>query len=372
MEPMAKVIAHSTKPPMSPLRETDPTIAAADVDALTDPRWDRLVTAHDTSIFHSPQWLRVLNETYGFPMRARLLTDEAGEASAGMAYAMLDDFLDPRIASVPFSDFCDPVAGDPHEWRSLIDALVAKRCRIDLRCVHNDLPLRDSRFAVVDRALWHAIDVRPDEDEMWRTLPGSARRALRKAQTSGLTVRFGRTEADMRAFYELHLRVRKYKYGLLAQPYRFFANVWNHILAPGDGALLLATMDDRVVGGVVFLEWQGVLYYKFNASDQAHLDARPNDRVLWEGIRYARERGLRRVDFGLTDTDQDGLVRYKRKYATEEKTITILRHHPPGAPSSRDRSGREALRDVTHLLTDPSVPDAVSERAGDALYRYFA
>ena len=37
---------------------------------------------------------------------------------------------------------------------------------------------------------------------------------------------------------------------------------------------------------------------------------------------------------------------------------------------SRPRSGR-LLTAVTDLLTDPSVPDAVSERAGAALYRYF-
>jgi CelD/BcsL family acetyltransferase involved in cellulose biosynthesis len=186
-----------------------------------------------------------------------------------------------------------------------------------------------------------------------------------------VSVRRGETEADMRAFYDLHLRVRKYKYGLLAQPYRFFRSIWEQFLDPGHGVLLLASVDDRVIGGVVFLEWQGVLYYKFNASDRTNLAVRPNDRVLWEGIRYARERGLAQVDLGLTDIEQDGLVRYKRKYATEEKAITVLRHQPPGFPSTRDQQARRMLRDVTRVLTDASVPDAVSERASDTLYRYF-
>jgi CelD/BcsL family acetyltransferase involved in cellulose biosynthesis len=187
-----------------------------------------------------------------------------------------------------------------------------------------------------------------------------------------VSVRRGETEADMRTFYDLHLRVRKYKYGLLAQPYRFFHSIWEQFLAPGHGVLLLASVGDRVVSGVVFLEWQGVLYYKFNASHLDHLAARPNDRVLWEGIRYARERGLQRVDFGLTDADQDGLVRYKRKYATEEKTITLLRHNPPGSPSARDQRARDMLRELTRVVTDQSVPDAVSEQVGDVLYRYFS
>jgi hypothetical protein len=342
-----------------------------EVDAATDPLWDGFVTAHPTSVFHAPRWFRVLADTYGFSLRARLLCDETGTPSAGMAYAALDDFMDPRITSLPFSDFCDPVADHAHQWDSLIGDLIAQRRRIDLRCLHNDLPVRDRRFAVVDRALWHAVDVIADEDEMWRSLPSGARRALRKAESSGVSVRCGLTEADMRAFYELHLRVRKYKYGLLAQPYRFFANIWERFLAPGHGVLLLASVGDRVVSGVVFLEWQEVLYYKFNASDPEHLGARPNDRVLWEGIRHARAHGLKRIDLGLTDADQDGLVRYKRKYASEEKAITMLRHLPPGSPSARDQLGRGMLRDITHLLTHATVPDEISERAGEVLYRYF-
>ena len=348
-----------------------PADTTTDVDAVTDPLWERLVTAHRTTVFHSPRWLRVLADTYGFPLRARLLLDDTGAPSAGMAYATIDDFMDPRLASLPFSDFCDPVVGDAEQWRTLIDGLVAQRRRVDLRCLYNDLPLHDDRFAVVGRALWHAIGVAPDEEQMWQSLPGPARRALRKAQSTGVSVRRANTEEDLRAFYELHLRVRKYKYGLLAQPYRFFSSIWEHFLAPGHGVLLLGCVDERVVSGVLFLEWQGVLYYKFNASDLDHLAARPNDRVLWEGIRYARERGLQRVDFGLTDADQDGLVRYKRKYATEEKIITLLRHHPPGSPSARDRHARLMLRDLTRVVTDESVPDAASERAGDVLYRYF-
>jgi hypothetical protein len=342
-----------------------------DVDALADPRWARLATARPTTVFHSPRWLRVLADTYGFPLRARLLCDELGAPSAGLVYAALDDFMDPRLASLPFSDFCDPVVDEFRDWRILIDGLLAQDRRIDLRCVHNDVPLRDERFAVADRALWHAIAVAPDEEQMWQSLPGAARRALRRAQSSGVSVRRGETEADMRAFYDLHLRVRKYKYGLLAQPYRFFRSIWEQFLDPGHGMLLLASVDDRVIGGVVFLEWQGVLYYKFNASDRNHLAARPNDRVLWEGIRYAREHGLAQVDLGLTDTEQDGLVRYKRKYASEEKAITMLRHLPPGSPSARDQLGRGMLRDITHLLTHATVPDEISERAGEVLYRYF-
>jgi CelD/BcsL family acetyltransferase involved in cellulose biosynthesis len=339
-------------------------------DAATDPRWERLTTTQPTSVFHCQRWLRVLTDTYGFRVRAHVLGDTNGP-DAGLAYVDVQDILDRRIVSLPFSDFCDPLAATTRQWHALVDDLIDQRCRMHLRCLHNTTPVDDDRFTVVDRALWHAIDVQRDEDEIWRALPGPARRALRKAHSQDVTVRIAEDEADLRAFFDLHLRVRKHKYGLLAQPYAFFANIWKQFLSSDHGALILAVTDGRVIGGCLFLEWQDVLYYKFNASDHQHLTSRPNDRVLWEGIRYAQKRGLQRIDLGLTDTEQDGLVRYKRKYATDEKTITLLRHDPPGHPSARDDQARALLRDMTRLLADASVPDAVTAQAGDVLYRYF-
>ncbi len=340
------------------------------VDPVSDPLWRQLVTGRETTLFHSPDWLGVLARTYGFPVQARVILDDAGLPVAGMPYVTVRDFMD-RRTSLPFSDFCDPLVSDDDQWRALVDGLLLEPQRVDLRCLHTDVPLRDDRFTVVDRALWHAIDVRRDEDAIWTDLPGSARRALRRARSAGVEIKVAQDEADLRAFYELHVRVRKYKYGLLAQPYDFMKAIWDVFVAADHGALLLAVIDGQVAAGVMFLEWQDLLYYKFNASAATHLDARPNDLVLWEGMRHAQKRGLGRVDLGLTDGDQEGLIRYKRKYASEEKTITLLRHQPPGLPSDNDQLARGMLRDMTRLLTDESVPDTVSAQAGDVLYRYF-
>jgi CelD/BcsL family acetyltransferase involved in cellulose biosynthesis len=341
------------------------------VDPVTDPRWQRLVTSRPTTLFHSPEWLGVIAATYDLPVRAAVALDDAGQSFAGLPYVTVQDFMDRRTVSVPFSDFCDPLVGDLTQWRTLIDGLLEDPHRMDLRCLHNKIPLDDDRFAVVDRALWHAVDVRRDEEVAWTALPSSARRALRRARKAGVEVRTATDESDLRAFHALHVGVRKHKYGLLAQPYSFMEHIWEAFVEDDNGALLLATIDEQIVAGVMFLEWQGILYYKFNASDAAHLDLRPNDLLLWEGMRHARKRGLSQLDFGLTDGDQDGLIRYKRKYASQEKTVHLLRHEPHGLPTPADQMARQTLRDVTRLLTDARVPDDVTGEAGAALYRYF-
>src|SRR5206468_1326683 len=111
---------------------------------------------------------------------------------------------------------------------------------------------------------------------------------------------------------------------------------------------------------------------KFNASLPDGLSVRPNDLLTWEGIQLAKSRGLSYLDFGLSDWEQEGLARYKRKFGAEEKTISFLRHSPEGLPSRGEKEMRDLLARLTRRFTDQSVPDSVTEGAGEDLYRLFA
>ncbi len=341
------------------------------VDPITDERWRRLVSAQQSDVFHSPQWLSVLSNTYGFPLHAAVIGDDNGTPRAGMVYAEIEDLMDPRIVSLPFSDFCDPIVSDQIDWNRIVDGLAAGGRRIHLKCLRSRIPTTDERFEETSSLFWHAVDTTRDTETIWDAIDPSARRAIRKARSAGVEVRTAESVADVRAFYELHLRVRKHKYGLLAQPFSFFEHIWTHFLEPGTGMLQLAVVDDSVVGGVMFLEWKDTLYYKFNASDVTTLSVRPNDFVLWTGIEEAHKRGLAWLDFGVSDTDQEGLVRYKRKYATAESTVIGLRAAPSGSPSQRERAARGVLNELTRMLVSPDVPDGLTEQAGTLLYRYF-
>lgn len=341
------------------------------IDPTTDALWHRLVDHTDSSVFHSPRWMRVLADSYGFDLRALVAVDESGEPRAGIPFGRISDFKGERIVSLPFSDYCDPLVGDAEEWRGLIDRLMAEGCPVTLRCLHNQVPLSDERFELANRAKWHGMELRPDLETLWSGLDGSARRAIKKAQQNGVVVRVAEREEELRAFFEMHLGVRKHKYRLLAQPYRFFENIWRHLVQQHQGFLLVALHQEEIIGGVMFLEWKDTLYYKFNASSPRHLSHRPNDFVIWNGIQMGKAKGFHRLDFGLSDWDQEELVRYKRKYASEEKTISFLRYEPNGGPTPREREARGLLSQLTELLVDESVPDSISDRAGDILYRYF-
>jgi CelD/BcsL family acetyltransferase involved in cellulose biosynthesis len=347
-------------------------VAVADVDPLVDPRWSRLVYQYPSSVFHSPAWLNVLARTYGFEVRALIVLDAAGEPTAGLPLCRVRDLRGERIVALPFSDYCDPLVGSREHWEMLADHLIDAGCPVLVRPLHNDIPLADARFEVTKRARWHGIDLGDDLAGQLARLHGSARRGVQKAQRDGVTVRIADHPDDLRTFFDLHRSVRKHKYRLLAQPFQFFEQIWTEFIADGNGRLLLASREDQVLGGALFLEWRDTLYYKFSASAANTLGHRQTELLLWEGIKYGTSRGLAALDLGLSDWDQEGLILYKRKFATEEKTISFLQYRPREAAAPANAQLSEVLGKLTDLLTDPSVPDRVTDEAGELLYRFFA
>lgn len=340
-------------------------------DPRTDHLWHRLIEQYSCDVFHSPEWLRTLTATYDFDVQSLVVLDNEGQPRAGMAYSKIEDMMDPRIISLPFSDFCDPLVKDHEDWHCLIDKLLAENCPVTLNCLHNSIPLPDDRLRLVKRAKWHCVDLRADLNDIWNNLHSSARRAIKKSQRDGVVVRCAQGKEELRAFFEMHLRLRKYKYHLLAQPYCFFENIWNNFIEIQKGALMVAEFRSEIVGGVLFIEWQDKLYYKFNASNPDYISLRPNDLVVWEGIKYGQAKGYSYLDFGRSDWDHEGLLRYKRKFSSEEKTISILQYRPDETPTQKEKQMRNLLPQLTNLFVDKSVPDTVTEQAGEALYRYF-
>ena len=337
-----------------------------------DQRWYDLLEQHESTVFHSPQWMRVLANTYGFNVQAYLLLDDHEQPVAGLPFCQIEDLKQKRIVTLPFCDYCDPLVSDAAHWHMLVSRVLEEGCTFTIRPLHNDIGLTDERLALANKAKWHGLSLEASEEALWQSLHSSARRAIRKAAQNDVLVRPANSTDDLRAFYELHLDVRKRKYKMLAQPYQFFESIWEQFVATGQGDLLLAYHEDELVAGVLLLVWKDRLYYKFNASTAMQLACRPNDLLLWEAIKHGKAKKLNYFDFGLSDWDQEGLIRYKRKYANDEKTISFLRYAADDSPTVQEEHLYKLLPQLTDLFTDESIPDNITEKAGEILYRCFS
>ena len=341
------------------------------VNPRTDPRWAALTERFPTaSLFHAPAWLCTVAKTYDLTPEATILTD--GDLPvAGMLHTRVDDARGARVVVNPFSDFCDPLAETEADWNELVTAVLCDPATFSMRIRHSQWPLNDPRLTSEAIGYWHSVELASSEETQWTGLKGSARRNIRHARDAGVVVTVSAERQDLREFYELHRQLRRVKYGLLAQPWEFFENLRDAFAPTGQLHVLLARVDGRTIAGILALAWRNTLYYKFNASAFDGLDLRPNDLLAWEALELARRQGIAHLDFGFSDADQPGLVRYKRKFATEESRVYRLQRPgvPPPASAAAFGASLEAL---TRLLTDERVPADISEAASRYLYRYFA
>lgn len=341
------------------------------VDPITSPEWAALVAGNASTLFHSPEWMRVVQETYNLPVCASIIEEE-GRPIAGVPWNQVDDALGSRRVTLAFSDFCDPLAPSPAEANSLAESIVRDGKPWTLRTLVRNLPTVGAPTVQQTHFKWQGIDLTSDTETLWQRLRASAQRNVRLALRSGLTVREAVDKSQLREWYLLHLRLRRAKYGLLAQPYAFFETIWDRFVEKGAGFLLLAMYQDRPVGGVLFLLWKDACYYKFNASSHEYLHLRPNDLTMWHGMLAAKERGCTFLNLGRSSVRQEGLIRFKRCFGvTSDEDLCSVTYAPHPGDFERTNQIRHLLQDLTGLFVKDTVPDPVAEQAGSLLYRFF-
>lgn len=342
------------------------------VDPVTDAAWAELVTSRPSTIFHSPDWMRAIQKTYGFNPEAAVI-EQDGTPLAGLPWLQFSDFVGDRRISLAFSDFCDPLFTTPDQARTLAEAAFGNGDQPwNLRARVSNLP--DVAFPVIGigEYKWHGVDLTPDEDALWKRMASMTQRGVKKAKREGVEIRIAQDKSELREWFLLHMRLRREKHELLAQPYSFFENIWDAFVEKGQGFLMNAIFDGKIIGGTLYLNWQDTCYYKFNASDPDYLQVRPNNLLMWQGMLTAKERGFRMLDFGRSSADQDGLVTYKRSFGSNEDDMHSVTYGYADRQKDTTKQAKQLLGNLTRLFIDQGVSDDVMEEAGNLLYPYFS
>jgi hypothetical protein len=332
----------------------------------TDERWDSRFAA--CSFFHRAAWARVLQQTYGFePSYFATLTGE--HIDTLLPVMKVDSWLTGRRGvSLPFTDYCDPLAGDLPAFQQLFQqALSYGRDRnwkyLELRGGQQFLGSTQPS----QRFYGHEIALRQDEKALLAALSPAVRRAIRKAEKQGVTVEILKDGDGIQPFYSLHCRTRR-KHGLPPQPFAFFQNLQKHILEAGSGVIVLARLGAKALAGSVFLHVGQEAIYKFGASDERMLELRGNDFVMWEGIRYYSARGFRTLHLGRTSLSNEGLRRFKLGWGAREHSINYFKYDLGKGAFVTDRDKAFGW----HNRVFAALPLGLARLLGAALYRHVA
>jgi hypothetical protein len=323
----------------------------------------------DRNLFSSSDWLTVLEKTYHLQLFVKYIQRDNGVTSY-VLYSVVKNFLEWKICILSYCDYCDCQVSSFEDWQMIFQSLRAEypRFRIAIRNLRDENVRRIPELKELSREKFHILDVRDDLDTIWRRAHDSFKAAVNQAKRNGVVVKRCGKE-DLLKFYDLHLKIRKYKYRIFPQPYKFFDIIWEQYMDRDRGVLLGAfDSQGKFIGGNVYLICGNTLYYKFNTSSQAALGLRPNNLVFWEGIRLAKERNLQFLDLGSSGLHQKGLILFKDHTGASSQEIIHLGFEPRGYRYSQKR----ILKVMTSFFTQSWMPNAMVRWGSHVIYPFLA
>ena len=210
----------------------------------------------------------------------------------------------------------------------------------------------------------HTLDLRSGAEELATRFASPVRRAIRKAERSGVKAVIVRNRAAINDFYQLHVQTRR-RHGLPPQPVSFFLNIYEHIINRGLGFIVLAQHGPRPIAAAIFFRFGKNALYKYGASDKRFQELRANNLVMWQGIQFLARNGAEKLHFGRTEQENEGLRRFKLSWNTQEETIDYFRVDPSGrqclAPARSHDSG-------LHKKVFGRLPLLLNRLAGSMIY----
>ncbi len=329
--------------------------------ALDDPRWAAFVSSRpEATPFHQPAWAAFLSDAYNFDAFAIAL-GRSDTLTDGIPVLEVRSLLGRRRwVSLPFTDECSPLGDQVAELTAAVDT-ARRSAGVGSHEVRAGLPAGIAR----PRAVTHRLTLDNDLESLMRGYRASVRQGIRAAAREGIVVRQATHSHDLtHTFYGLHVATRR-RLGVPVQRRRYFKLLWDRVLASGNGFALIAERDGVALAAAVFLSSNGVVVYKYGASDARHWRLRANNALFHEAISLAVARGFSVFDWGRTDFADAGLRRFKVSWGSSEHELVYT---TLGAePAASANGGRATALSRTVIRRAPSV---VGRLAGALLYRY--
>ncbi len=350
-----------------------------------DPRWDRFVADQERAlVYHLGAWSQVLGSAYGFKPVC-LALEQDGELQGVMPLMYSRGLLSgKRVRSLPVVPCAGPLATTAGGEADLIRAAL-KMTEADAKSL--TVIARSGSYAEAVAELsgrpkyptW-IVPLPQDPEELraaWRKGSKNLHRSLNKADKAGVTVREGRSEGDLRAFYRMYLATMK-SHHALPRSYRQLSEA-RRLLGPDVFRVFLAEHDGETVAAGVFHSFRGTIDLLYNGSDPEKRDLRPNHALYWHVIRWGIETGYREFDFGEAKPDSplerfkaqwsaERVPEYRYDYAVDESAgrADSLRH----AGDRMGRAGGASRREELISQAWDRAPLPLTRLAGAAAYRF--
>lgn len=296
------------------------------VDPTKTENWDELVLSFPSySFFHSSDWARVLNETYNFTPHYLKVT-ESGDTKAVLPLMEVDSlFTGRRAVSLPFSDFCEPLVSSGANLKRIRHKVIDYSKEKGF----HSLELRDSEVhldsaVIIPAGYQHILDLSPRDGQLFKRLSDNTRRNIKKAIRNNVSFEINNSSSALEDFYIMNCYTRR-RHGLPPQPIKFFKKLFDIVLTKNKGFISFSKYNGKSIASAVFLLIGQKALFKYGASLFEYQNLRPNNLLMWESIKFLKDKGFSELNLGRTELENIGLRRFKLGWGPEEKLLNYYR-----------------------------------------------
>lgn len=329
--------------------------------------WDELLlTNSDYSFFHSSSWARVLCESYKYKPLYFALISNGGLSDLIPVLEIRSLLTGRRGVSLPFTDYCQPIISDRSHFKEILDNIIDYGKRAGWKYI--EWRGGESYFQDTIHSSFyygHTLDLIQNEQELLSSFRSSTKRNINKAIKEGVVVDIYNSLESIKEFYRLNCITRK-NHGLPPQPYYFFKKIYEYITSKKKGFVVLAFFQQRAISGAVYFHFRDQAIYKYGASDRRYQHLRANNLVMWEAIKWCSKNGYKTFDFGRTESENNGLLQFKRGWGTNEKTIKYYKYNFKKASFISERSKVTGFHNMIFNVT----PIPMLKFVGSMLYKH--
>ncbi|WP_337872337.1 GNAT family N-acetyltransferase [Ignavibacterium sp.] len=288
---------------------------------------EEIQNLNNYSFFHSVEWSQVLSQTYHYKPVYFCNFNQDKICAVIPAMEIRSKLTGNRLVSLPFSDFCEPLYNSIEE-SELLKETIFNYCNsnelrfMEFRTSETKFPFETENFRT---DLRHILDISVDESILYKEFSDNTKRNIKSAIKENIQIEKDNSFEAMNLFYHLQCVTRK-RHGLPPQPKSFFKKIFEHIISKNKGDLLFAKLDNKTLAGLMFFKIGSKVLYKFGASLLENLPKGANHLLIWEGIKLYQKSGFKEFDFGRTETNHEGLRRFKLGFGADERIIYTTRY----------------------------------------------
>jgi len=274
--------------------------------------WSEVCGRND-SLFHSEEWLALLEQS--FSCKTLYFLNDDLRRGAAITQFRAGPFRVGYLGfpvggmvgnAAPGEDFLDamrqaPVHQKPVAVRIPVSGFVGG---VDL-----DLPYdATAETAIVDLQSWTLASI-----------PKNRRRDVNKSLRSGLELVDASDPADAERIYELYRETLERKDGSLRYTAAYFGGLIELARRHSRLRVLLAKKDDSIAAFTVVALHGSVAYYLHGAYDWSLREYLPSAMLLNEAIEWAKSEGCESFNLMSSPKGQESLVKYKERWGAETR-----------------------------------------------------